>query len=425
MDENFLKPDFKFEKYISERLLEVSDEEKRRALKELLQKTMIPFYEHTKESYGELEKRLYEGKSNETGAYEIITGIERRGKVDITEEAMVPMNYDDLNEMVVDVEEMLDELAQGRNYTIMKIFVQGDYPLIKKIESERRLFQSLIVTERGEYHAKVKLQKNDSYIQKMAELYAMFENNGIGWRTVCMPYLDKFFDVKIVSTDCPKEEQILRMQTDFEEYAPYVYYDIIPMWNLRMKEEKTGTYPDFALDRIHYEHCIFRSRLAEDREYLVADTTAHLWNVFRQDGDLHIVCDEEKDRKWKLVEFGYDAKQKQYEYPIFGNAVEMKERERLIHTIAEVKAFLKSMQCKDLELVDVQFVDQRQIQSINTYSMDAFLQDEIRLGNTGKTLKCIFRPMRRDNYLNYDILSYLVSRLQWKLPEFDCIGEME
>ena len=425
MNEKFLTPDFKYERYISERLLEIPDEEKRRALKEIIQKTMIPFYEHTRECYEELEKRLTEGKGIEGQAFEIITGIEHRTKIDITEEAMVPMNYDDLNEFTVDVEQMLDDLELGKAYTIMRIFVKGDYPFIRKLEHENRQFNSTIVTEHGEYHGRVKLVKNRSYIQKIEELYDIFENNGIPWNTVCMPYLNKFFDVCIVNTDCPAEEQILRMKIDFEEYASYISYDMVPMWNIRMKEERTGAYPDLALDRIHYEHCIFRSRLAQNRDYMIAEPDLHLWNVFMQEGDLHIVCDQEKDRKWKLLEFGYDSKNKSYEYPVYSNGAGENYSKRMIHTMAELKKYVNSLKCKDLTLVDVVMCDSYDAKADNTYSCDDFLCDEIRNVNSREVLKFTFRAADPVNYLNYDIMSYLLSRVQWLLPEFKCVGEIE
>lgn len=425
MKEEFLKPDFKFEKYISERLLEVPDEGQRRALKELIQATMLPVYEHTMEKYRDLEKRLLQSKDSDSQKYEIITGIEERQKVDITEETMVPMNYDDLNEFVVDIEAMHQELSVGHLYTIMKIFIEGNYPLIRKIQQEDRCFHGKVYTENSEYHATVKLVSNQSYLQKFAELYSVFENNAIPWSTVYMPYLNKFFDVQIVSTDCPANQQILQIKVDFEEYMPYVRYDLIPMWNLRRREEKTGAYPDFALDRIHYEHCIFGSHLVKDREYMVAETDIHLWNVFMQEGDIHIVCDEKEGRKWKLLEFVYGAKDRRNEYPVFGNGTANGAGFRLIHTMAEAKKYIQSLGCQELSLVDVQVLEQYQEENIQTYSMDAFLEDELKGANTGMVLKFTFRPADKNSYLNYDRMSYLISRIQWNVPEFRCIGEME
>ena len=46
-----MEKDFNFEKYISERLLEIDDEKTRVEMRELVQHTMIPFYRHTEEAY--------------------------------------------------------------------------------------------------------------------------------------------------------------------------------------------------------------------------------------------------------------------------------------------------------------------------------------------------------------------------------------
>ena len=46
-----MEKDFNFEKYISERLLEIDDEKTRVEMRELMQHTMIQFYRHTEEAY--------------------------------------------------------------------------------------------------------------------------------------------------------------------------------------------------------------------------------------------------------------------------------------------------------------------------------------------------------------------------------------
>lgn len=426
MGEHFFESGFQFEKYINDRLLEVKDEDERRGLKEVMRETLIPFYKHVEDSYRQLEDRLTTGQCLKNNRYEIITGVEQRNKIDITEEAMVPMEYADLNEVVIDTKALRDTIASGQAYKIMTIFIALDYSELQRIEKEKRVYKASIHTEYSEYSAEVMLQKNVTYQNKLQELYQVFEANGVEWNTVCMPYLSKFFDVYILNTQCPDTEEIEGIKIDFEEYERHIIYDLIPMWNVRILEENTSAYPDFALDQIHYEHCVFGNRMKEERDYLVSAPDKKLWEVFRQNNDLHIICDEEQPVRWKLIEFGYDAWKQSYDMPLFGNLWSRKSN-RCIHTIAALKKYIEELGYETyLELVEViQKKSEEYVTRRETYSMDEFIDDEIRVGKNRSVLVFRFKPKMKDNYLNKDVMSYLVSRIQWQIPEFECVGELE
>lgn len=426
MEEFFFTKGFQFEKYIKERLLEIVDEGERRMLKELLQATLIPFYEQTENAYAKLEKRLEQTQEKQKERYEIITGVAVRTQVDITEEAMVPMRYEDLHPFLVDGEEMKRSVQNGNPYTVMKVFIKKEYTDIRRIEQEVRNFNGILYTATGEYPAVFRLQKNQSYLEQIASLYAVFEKNGVEWNTVCAPYLGKYFDVQVIRTEAPMEEEIVRIAVDFEEYKEAVIYDWIPMWNVRLREERTSAYPDFSLDRIHYDHCIFKGRFAPDRDYLVANEDIRIWNVFRSDGDMHILCSEENPVRWKLIELGYEAKEKQFAMPVFGNRGIVSGERRCIHTEAEIKRYVSELGYEPyLQLVEVKQAADYPEQQICTYSMDKFIEEEIRVGERRSYMIFVFHPVERDHFLNQDIMSYVVSKMQWQLPEFICVGEWE
>ncbi len=424
MEEQFFNTGFRFDKYITQRLLEISDEGERRALKELTKSTLIPFYEHTEAAYQELRERLTTAKNNHTNRYEIITGVEKRNQIDVTEEAMVPMQQADLQEVLVDVAQMQETLQQGKPYTVMKVFFAISYGEIQRMERQKRVFRAILHTENGEYPAQILLKRNTSYQEQIAELYQVFEANGLEWKTVCAPYLGKYFDVQIAKTDC-LAEHIMKIVVDFEEYADKGIYNLVPMWNIRRMEERTSAYPDFALDKIHYEHCIFKNRFREDRDYLVKADGVKLWEIFQQNEDLHIVCDSDQPINWKLMELGYDAWKQKYDMPIFGNACGTQTAHRCIHTIAEVTRYVKELGYENyVELLAIKRVEEAP-KVKGTYLMDRFLEDEIRISKHREGMIFTFRAREPQHYLNQDIMSYLISRIQWELPEFECIGELE
>lgn len=424
MENHFFESEFRFDKYLSERLLEVSDEGERRALKEVLGKTMVPFYEQVEEKYQQLEERLFSAESARQKSFDLITGIIERNKIDITEDALYPMNYADLSDVTVDIGEMMEKIRAGKPYTVFRVFLRADVQRLRALEKADKRFHGTVITQAGEYHAEVRLVRNQSYVKQVADLYPYFENNGVGWKTVCMPYLSKFYDVQVCRTDCPEDEVIREFRIDFGEYASFVRSDLIPVWNVRFLSEKTGAYPDLALDRVHYEHCIYRSHFRPERAYMIAEEHVRLWDVFVQDGDMHIVCSEKDPRTWKLMEVNDKSLRAANAYPVYQNGGQGNSGRRCIHTKAEVGRLVDSLGIEELSLVGMEIKKATENMEPKTYSMDPFLEDEIRTSKEREVLLLTFRAKDPSSYLNYDLMSYVVSRVQWELPEFWCVGEL-
>lgn len=405
-------------------MLEISDENERRALKDVMKNTLLPFYQKTEEAYGALEARLVETKTERLSRYEILTGLADRRKVDITEEAMVPMRYTDMQDFMVDIDEMAESLEEQKPYKVMQLFVRADMKTIQRMKTEKRYYRGVVYAKGMEFPGTFQLVWNDSYINQVEELYPVFEKNGLEWNTVCMPYLFKFFDVEIVKTQCQMDVEIEKIVVDFEEYKQYIDYNVIPMWNVRILESHTGVYPDFAIDRIHYEHCVFKEQFVENRDYLIESKDTKIWDIFRQNGDIHIICDSEVPLRWMLIELGYDALRHEYDEIVFGN-YHRRTNKRCIHTYAEVKRFISELGYDNyVQLTDIKYWGQKEKSAQQSYSMNVFLDDEIRISKQRPAMLFTFKAKEEAFYLNEDIMSYLVSAVQWELPEFECIGEL-
>lgn len=426
MDDFYIKSDFQFEKYINERLQEIGDEGDRRALKEVIRETIIPFYEHSENAYHTLENNLLQMQDINDNQYEIITGIEHKQQIDITDDTMFPMQYEDLSDAIIDVRELRQHIAKGVPYKVMQIFLKLDYNQIKIFEKSIRVFHGIVKGEYGEYPAEFIVKRNTSYLGKISGLYDTFEENGVEWRTLCTPYLRKFYDVYMVGLECPEDENIIEINVDFEEYAECISYDMVPLWNIRRLEESTSAYPSFTFDKIHFNHCIFGNRINANNDYLVCAKEQKLWEVFRKNGDLHIVCDAEEPLRWELIEIVCASKKRSYHYPIYGNACNNKKGIRCIRTKAELTRYIGELGYAEyLKLTAITHTQSILDNEIETYSMDAFIEDEIRTGVNKQYLILKFKATNFEFYLNKDIMSYLVSCLQWKIPEYICVGELE
>ncbi len=397
----------------------MGDLNERKELKEVMRKTLLPFYEQVEEAYRLLEEKLLQKEAASHGACHVITGLEDKDRIDVTDSNMVPMLREDMEEKKVEIAELMESMDAGREHYVYTVYIGADYLKLKALDDAPRVFRGTVRTVyEEEFPARFCVRRCDKYIGELKKLYAEFINNGVSWHTVCAPYIYKMYDVFITETGCPNGEEIDRISVDFEEYASEVEYDRVPMWNISTLEIKTSSYPDFALDNIHYLHTIYESRLDVKKDYLVAGDIP-LWDVSMLNGELRIQCDESAPVNWVLREFSYEKGMITSGYRQFYNTGGGMDRP--IHTIAEAKRFVDSLGYDDcLQLTDIR-LDSKASRD-ESYDMDAFLMEEIRHRRCGERLLFVFEPADAGNVLNRDIMSYLVSRLQMIYPEYLCRG---
>ena len=80
----------------------------------------------------------------------------------------------------------------------MSIFIRLGYDRLRQIEQEQRYFRGTIYTDYSEYPMKVVIKKNERYPEKIRDLYRIFEENHVRWKSICAPYIEKIYDVYVV-----------------------------------------------------------------------------------------------------------------------------------------------------------------------------------------------------------------------------------
>lgn len=423
MEEKFFTKDFDFKKYINRQLLEISDEQTRKEIKEAVKNMLIPFYEYAEESYRQLEENFRKEKDTKKEVYQMMLGICRRDQIDTTDEVMHPMQPEDIEKIHVSSKKLIEAMEQKKALRLFTVYVEQDVLEINKLLQEKRQYQGTIKTEYGEYEAIFSLRKNTKYLQKVEEVYRVFVENGKPWRTVPEMYLHKMFDVYFEKGMVPEEEKILDVKIDFQEWNSYIHYDYVPIWNVAYGTCKTSAYPELCIDKINYIHTIFGEKLQKEKEYLVVNTEDMKY-AYRQGEDFIIVCEEEKPVIWKLLSFCYgETMYQSYGQELFHSGIPTAGK--IIRTKSEVQRLVKTLEMdKYLNLTGIKKEEKDSMEVPETYEMDAFLTDEIRIGGNRDKLIFEFTPKDTKAYLNRDIMSYVVSRLQWELPEYQCIGRL-
>ena len=408
-----------FKNYVEQKLLEIEDLNDRRAMRGIMQEILIPLHQTVQENNARLEAQIIKEEDTWNQQFEIVCGIAERGKYDVTDKKMKPMLERDLKEPEISFEQVCNAIANKTELYLFSVFIKADYLKLAKLAKENIEFHGNIVTEEGEYPAVFQLKPSKEYITKMKELYQAFTANGVKWNTPCSVYLNKMFDVYLISGEMVDGESVREISVDFGEYASCIKYNTFPIWNIRKIKEKTSYFPVPCEGGKQYEHKIYRERFNQC-DCLAVHEHAEITNLYKKDGDLVIVCEEPEITDWELVCF-LQENACYYEEPLFTNKMNSWGN-YAVRTMAELRKFIKNLGYESyVKLIEVEKTSEH-VRTQDTYLMDSFLKDELFFAGESMTLLFQFQAETADNYLNRDILSYIMTRVQWEYPQFQCIG---
>ena len=427
--------DFDMKEYIRKRMLEITNLKDRELFKETTGNILSAIYDYNQQAYKRLEQNILAECNPEQNSYAIYISITDQQHYDETDHFLYPMRPEDTKKTVITCEDINGALSEEIALKLYTIYMKGTATQVRRLfHQEGRIFNGIIKTAKREYRASFILKQNTDYVQMIQELYAVFGVNFQPWFTVNTAYLSKLADVYLCASEKIKDgEQIEKIQIDFEEYTNQVKYDMIPLWNLWPLTEKTSTYPNPCVDKINYEHQFFAQRLKPDCGYLVRDTDTEITNIRRINGDLYITCPIERPCEWHLYEVHQATGREIYQYPVLSNQY----KESFSGSITEM--FRRSIKTKAemgrlIEAFDYEkylnFCGFRLCSETPTicrdanYNMDSFLTDELRTGDGGRILVVQFTAKDPTEYLNEDIMSFLVTQVQRIFPDYHCVGEI-
>lgn len=432
MAESVFGSGFDLVSYASERALELQNLEDRSFYKTVVEKMMLELFQHIKEEQNALEGRIFSELKAEKYAYAIYIGLIDRDHYDATDEFLVPICLSDVKNDPISIADALDAEAPKLLGTI---FVQHNAQEVQRFGASTQTFQGIIQTDVGEYQAFFRVKRSNRYLEQIAELYHVYLNNRIPWTTVCTAYLHKMFDVfleKAEGLDKKSDAKIQRVKIDFGSYEEFVRRDVIPLWNLPIVQKNTSVYPVPCADHTHFEHIIFAHRLKAGCRYLVKNDTPSLQGTRYLNGDLYITCANAQPAAWSLFQVNPKPVRMNYLYPVLSNqpkecfSADLKEYYRQgVKTKGELRRVIESYGYEGI----VEFQDSELQVAIaapaQTYDMDNFITDEFRTQKSREVMLLRFGAVDPENYLNMDIMSFLVTQAQKLFPEYECRGMLE
>lgn len=410
--------------------------EERVAFRELMEGVFLPLYETNQRMYEDLEDRIQEELSCDVNRCLIRTGLVEKGYVDVSHHLMTPMLSEDLEERSCSIKELKEALVEKGGFPLMTVLLQCDYLDIQELWSKDPEFQGTLKTEQPDrtWKIRVRLRRNTRYLDEVAKLYKLFLKNGIPWQTVNAPYLYKMADVMLTGLEegLTGQEKIQKIEIQFGTWSSVIRYDPVPVWNVRRLSLNSIGFPAPCEDHRNYEHIISIQEYGVQNAYLAEDDS-ELVSVVQRGAKIHIVSSAKEAKKWKvhMIQNGTDSRIDRYTWPVMENRraesfSEWYQRKwgQNIRTKAELARFIGGfhmdpyVKYQDCEVLD-QFPERLQ-----TYSMNPFVEDEIRDTGAQKKLLLYFEPGAQEAWLQRDIASFLVSEVQRLYPEYECGGKL-
>ncbi|MGM0501357.1 MAG: hypothetical protein ACQERJ_02405 [Bacillota bacterium] len=415
--------------------------EQRSKLKNILKEVFMPLVEHQQAMQSQLEKRVFNEVEDEVGNYNIYATIVPRKKLELLDGLLFPILEEDKEEVKYETQEIMEQLLNEGQAVISKIFLEQSYAQIKDLIEGERVFEGQIVTPERDYNIKLNLEQNTDYLNQEKELYNIFLENQIKWRTINNPYIRKFFDVVISGYDSELEEltDFEEVNFDLEELKSAAHTNYVPVWNIKTIYQDGEGFPLPAIDKIHYDHEIILENLGFEHGYLVVpEQNNELISVKKikdETGDkLVITSDNDQTIEWEIMQVIQNPEpwNEDFEFELLTNQKKdefmnklMQENNRSIKTFAEINRLANSFQVSDwIRLTKVEILDKELADSNYSYDFNSFIEDEIRLNNLKEIMLLKFSGTKT-GYLKYDVMSFIVSEIQMYFPEYLCKGVWE
>lgn len=419
-----------------QKLNKISDLEDRALLKKIMQSVFSSLEDYTIAKYNLIENKVFDEINIERERYDIFSTICSRDKVDPISECLFPMIEEDMEEEKYEVANIRKAIMYNEEIFLFKIFMKCDYLEIKKFINNTKEIKGTIITDYKIHEAYFRVEENTEYKNKVKELYGSFINNDIPWKTKNLPYISKILNVNLVrcSDEIGEREVIEKIEVDFGDYAEFIEYNMVPLWNIKEISVKSSGFAQPCIDKVNYQHIIPIEKEGIDNGYIVKLSENENCKVIFKMNSLLILTPNKEKSLWNLYKFCKmkNEELEHYNYKILGNDINVNFAGKIayknayaIRTKAELQRVISSFKVSEyLNLVDIKVESINEEKECETYELNEFIIDEIREDDIKKTLTLYFKAVDNEFFLNRDILSFLVSEVQLLYPEYKCEGRL-
>ncbi|WP_088825468.1 normocyte-binding protein [Listeria goaensis] len=418
------------EKIFQDRLRKLEDLDDRKLLKDILNGVFSNLVTHTKTELNQLEARIFNEMEDMESNFDIYASLVSKEDFDPIHTFYFPMNSADVTETGIPFAEVKENLKTNEVVSLGKVFLACDYLKLRqlKVGLEQRRFKGEMTTTMRTQAIEVRLVQDDSYLQQIEELYSVFIENDMPWRTVFQPYIYKFMRIELVSkVILDSKEEITSVAFDLEELDEYQHINQVPLWNLKPFEVKNASFPVPATDHVNYEHTVYMDFFDRSSGYLVDAKGTDIVFVRREKEALTIVSPHERVLKWSLFQVVQPIELKEellgnQRIELFTDRFARKEAQ-VVRSMCEISRMSNAFTAmKELKLEKVEIREPGEGLE-ETYPLNRFIKDNIRQDASKKVMQLFFKTTEL-TIITRDKMSFLVSEIQLHFPEFYCVGAL-
>lgn len=423
---------FDFDRYIEERLREISDLDERKYAKEVLLHGLGRIIACTEEKYKRLERRIYEEVEIAANRYETAMTIIRREHYDPTNGTLFPVDLMDLEE-----DRLAEKMTENTKIFLGTVFLEADEGVQERFLKKGSFFG--ILDQR-----KVRIQVCPAvrYREITEQLYHIFLDNHIPWQTIHTGYLDKFYDLYLELSETKEESEVQKqgstktdrpdladMKIGYGEYERFVKTDMIPLWNVEWLSFDSADFMLPGTDGICYEHEFSLEDQEEQDGYLIC-SNEEILEIRHEKKKIIIRSRKETFEGWKALHIIRlpAVRSLDYDAPFLTNRrrdsfVRRYAVNRGVPLLTKADLFRRIMELDVRNYIEaVEYEIREHTEDLPAVrSMNWFVRDELFPMESRHILLIKFREVQPGHYLNGCMIRFVISQIQMEVSEYRCV----
>lgn len=379
---------------------------------EIIRYTLGEINEELNRKFFDLRNKIFNSVEYSYDEYNIYGTIISKDELKIFENNFYPVIPEDLN--MVDLLEEIN-FSDGEIF-VENFFLKESLGVIKDLGN--RPVSGVIKTDTGEYKATFRLVSDKRYFNKIETLFRITEKNKINYKVINIPYISKFMSVYLTDydKDILKSSKIKEIIYDLD--VPVLRGHIL-CWNIKEKKFDSEEYIKPAEEILTYE---YKVKIPLDRKYLLNIEKGELMLSYLEDHETLVFVTGEKtgDRLkiWEILDKADSETEKYLSYKVYSNEMHAQDSKNILYYKESVAEFVDNLGVKDnIVLSDIKFEpggNEREMELLNFMS---FLKEEFEMKN--KRSKVYLKFDFVDDYLKTEIISYIITALNYQNKDFE------
>jgi len=427
----------KWQELIRDKIRRVNDLEDRRILKAILEDPFMDSVQYQQDRLTQLEEKIMQELPLAHTKCAIYTTVCNKNDYVYGNAFLFPMIPEDNNSSIYNASWIKQKIERDGEVVLCNVFMECEGEIIQRMireQAEYNYHVEIVTDSNNTYITNVELSPSIKYLKPIEKVYDLFQFNNIEWKTVNNPYAYKFVNIAIKELPPFKpNEKIEAITVHLGTYEHYKKTDMMLLWNVEQLTITKNAFPVPVPDQGLFEHRFFLTELGPDHGYLIHPANSNIVAI-RYDADkLVIITNRPKMPRWQVVKFHMpsDTNMPWLDYQVVNNRCKDSFIERFaaaqnnlsLRTKGELIRIVNSFYTAE-EIKFYKIDNQADQDTVGeTSDLNYFIVDKIRDEQSKEVMKVVFET-KNPTFITVEQLSFLVSEIQYRYPEYRWIGEL-